>query len=88
MTAVRITVHGRVQGVFYRWRAREAAERLGVAGSAVNADDGTVRIAAEGAEDSVNAFIEWCREGSEHARVERLEIETAEPQGFKGFTTG
>ena len=43
-----LIVHGRVQGVFYRAFVGAAAERHGVAGRAVNRDDGTVAVHLEG----------------------------------------
>jgi acylphosphatase len=44
----RAVVSGRVQGVWYRDTARREAERLGLAGRAVNQADGTVLLEAEG----------------------------------------
>ena len=46
--ARRYTVHGRVQGVFFRDSTRRQAERLGVSGHAINRPDGTVEVLAAG----------------------------------------
>ncbi|WP_207839360.1 acylphosphatase [Williamsia soli] len=47
---VRLTawVHGRVQGVGFRWWTRARALELGLVGSATNHADGRVLIVAEG----------------------------------------
>jgi acylphosphatase len=42
------TVHGRVQGVWFRDSTRREAERLGVQGHAINRPDGTVEVLAYG----------------------------------------
>ena len=49
---VRLTawVHGRVQGVGFRWWARSQALKLGLRGSATNLPDGRVEVVAEGEE--------------------------------------
>jgi acylphosphatase len=41
-------VSGRVQGVGFRWWTRAQANDLGLAGHAVNLDDGRVEVVAEG----------------------------------------
>lgn len=48
--SVRLTawVHGRVQGVGFRWWTRARALELGLAGSATNKPDGRVEVIAEG----------------------------------------
>ena len=48
--SVRMTafVHGKVQGVGFRWWTRARALELGLAGSATNLPDGRVQVVAEG----------------------------------------
>ncbi|MGZ6879549.1 MAG: acylphosphatase, partial [Mycobacteriaceae bacterium] len=41
-------VHGRVQGVGFRWWTRSRALELGLVGSASNQRDGRVLVVAEG----------------------------------------
>ena len=42
------TVHGRVQGVWFRESTRREAEPLGIAGHAINLPDGSVEVFAVG----------------------------------------
>ena len=48
---------GRVQGVNYRARVLEAAERHGLAGRVANQSDGTVFIDVQGPLEVVEAFL-------------------------------
>lgn len=81
-------VHGRVQGVFFRDSCRREAEKLGVAGSALNLPDGTVEVVLEGAAESVERMLEWCRKGPPHADVARVDVREESPRGTTGFTAG
>jgi len=58
--AVRLTawVHGRVQGVGFRWWIRARALELGLAGSAANLPDGRVEVVAEGSRDACQALLD------------------------------
>ena len=49
---------GRVQGVGFRYGARETACGFEVTGFVCNLPDGRVELAAEGEEDEVKAFLE------------------------------
>jgi acylphosphatase len=82
----RIVVSGRVQGVFYRDACSRQADRIGVGGRARNLDDGRVEVIVEGDPDAVEAMTEWCRTGSEAARVEDIEVEDEEPRGDDTFS--
>ncbi len=57
MLAVIITVHGRVQGVGFRWWATGEARYLGLSGHAENLADGSVEIRAQGEGESVGRMI-------------------------------
>ena len=81
----RLLVSGRVQGVFYRDSCRRRAEEKGIAGAARNLPDGRVEVILEGAEDAVEHMTEWCRRGSDMARVDSVEVEDQDPQGATGF---
>ena len=48
MIARRLVIHGRVQGVGYRYAMVDAAERCGVAGWVRNRRDGTVEAFVQG----------------------------------------
>lgn len=65
----RLTISGRVQGVFYRASALEAAQRFGVTGYVRNRRDGQVEVVAEGDEASLQALMDWCRKGPPSAQV-------------------
>lgn len=83
--AVEIVVSGVVQGVAFRWKANEEAERVGVTGWVRNEPDGTVRARAEGPAQAVEAFISWCRKGPRFAVVERVDVRDVEAQGYGSF---
>jgi acylphosphatase len=85
-TARRVTVHGGVQGVGFRYRCVQEAERVGVAGWVRNEPDGTVTVLVEGTADAVDEMVAWCRQGPAHARVERVEAEPVAPTGARTFT--
>ena len=61
---VHLRISGKVQGVWYRASTQTAAEELGLCGYVKNEPDGSVVAEAEGSEESIAAFIRWCREGT------------------------
>jgi acylphosphatase len=66
---VHLIVSGRVQGVWFRESTRLKAEELMVKGWVKNRSDGTVEIMAEGMEQNIKKFVEWCHEGPPQAIV-------------------
>ncbi len=70
---LRLEIHGRVQGVWFRGSAREEAVRLDVRGWARNRSDGSVEILAQGSKPNVDRFVEWCHRGPSAARVSRVD---------------
>ena len=55
---VRVVYAGRVQGVGFRYTAREFALQFGIRGWVRNCDDGTVEVVADGDSESLNGFLE------------------------------
>ena len=68
-----ITVHGRVQGVAFRWYTQKKALSLGLTGWVRNQPDGSVRIVAEGLRPDLETFCDWAARGPDRARVTRQE---------------
>jgi len=80
------TVHGVVQGVFFRQAAQREAVHLGLVGMIRNQPDGTVRVVAEGDAQALEDLLRWLQRGPERAVVERVDVEWQEPRnGFSGF---
>jgi acylphosphatase len=84
--ARRVTVHGRVQGVFFRDSTQREAERRGVAGWVTNRDDGAVEAWFEGEPDAVEAMVDWAQSGPRKADVEGADVDEVEPEGLSGFS--
>jgi acylphosphatase len=85
-SAVRAVVSGRVQGVGYRYCARQRASGLGLSGWVRNRDDGNVELEAEGNPESIEAFARWLAEGPPSARVESVELTEITARGlYRGF---
>ena len=83
--ARRVTVHGRVQGVFFRESTRRRAEAAGVVGWVANRPDGTVEAHVEGAAEDVEVLVAYLRHGPRGAEVARVDVRDATPEGLTGF---
>jgi acylphosphatase len=79
-------VHGRVQGVGFRWSASERARELGLQGSIWNRNDGAVELHVRGRAEAVSALEAWLASGPRPARVERVEsVAPGAPAEVSGF---
>lgn len=85
MSTVHLLIEGKVQGVFYRASAKEAANDLGISGWIKNRKDGNVEIVASGDEVNINRFINWCHEGPRRAVVTNVTVTPQEDKTFDGF---
>lgn len=68
----RLFIHGRVQGVGFRWALHAEALALGLRGWVRNRSDGSVEALLCGEEDTVNALTVWAHHGPDHARVDQV----------------
>lgn len=80
-----IKIEGRVQGVGFRYIARNQAQIRHLKGFVRNEYDDTVYIEAEGPTELLNDFIKWCYEGPPAARVTNVKIEEGELKNFSVF---
>ena len=90
MSARRLRIHGRVQGVCYRATTRDQARGLGLSGWVRNRHDGTVELWAEGPDAALDALEAWCHDGPPAARVTQVErgvevLGAEDPQGSADF---
>jgi acylphosphatase len=80
-----VTVHGRVQGVYFRQSTRQAAQEAGVSGWIRNQSDGTVRALLEGSPEAVERVVAFLHRGPQRARVDQVDIDDAELEGRTSF---
>ncbi|QWC57607.1 acylphosphatase [Erythrobacter sp. 3-20A1M] len=85
MTARRVILHGRVQGVFYRDWTVETARGLDLVGWVRNRSDGTVEAHLEGERDAIRRMIEAMHAGPPRANVDRIEESAADEEGLATF---
>ena len=67
-------VHGRVQGVGFRYFAAREASRLGLDGWVANEADGSVRCIAEGPAADLEVLLRRLREGPSSAVVTDVRV--------------
>ena len=81
----RLIIHGRVQGVGFRWSLHAQASALGLSGWVRNRRDGSVEALLVGAPEAVEALNDWAWNGPAGARVERVLVQD-EPAAANGDT--
>jgi acylphosphatase len=84
--AVCVMVHGRVQGVGFRYAMCRAAQAADVCGWVRNRRDGSVEAHLQGDAQAVAALLEWTRRGPQGARVEEVDVaEAVTDSALRGF---
>lgn len=87
MAATRFLVHGRVQGVGFRWFVGRKADALRLRGFARNLHDGSLEVVAAGPEAALHELAQALARGPAMARVDRVDAsefphEEALPNNF------
>lgn len=84
--ALHANIHGRVQGVGFRYSTVAQAKRLGLTGYTRNMPDGSVEVVAEGEKRKLEALLAWLRKGPSMARVSDVQHRFVPPVGtYRGF---
>jgi len=83
-------VHGRVQGVGFRWWTRSRALELGLTGYAANQPDGRVLVVAQGSREAGEKLLRLLEGGASWSRrpgrVDKVVADWSAPQErFSGF---
>ncbi|MCB0734748.1 MAG: acylphosphatase [Flavobacteriales bacterium] len=86
MDSKKITITGRVQGVFFRKYTQLKAMELGLLGYVRNLPDGSVEAVVHGSAEGVQRFISWCHEGSPLSKVTGVHVDSwTEAESFNSF---
>lgn len=80
-----VSVHGRVQGVGFRFLVMREAEDIGLAGFARNEPDGSVTLHLEGLGYQTDRLLTWLRSGDHHFKIRRMYRRPTKPLGLTDF---
>ncbi|HZT97790.1 MAG TPA: acylphosphatase [Chloroflexota bacterium] len=75
-----LIIKGRVQGVNFRYRARQRARELGVSGWIRNTPEGSVEAIVEGDHAQVERFVQWAHRGPPSASVDEVVVDEQPPE--------
>ncbi len=59
----KVTISGKVQGVYYRLETQKAAQTAKVTGYVKNLANGSVEAVFQGTAEAVARMVDWCRHG-------------------------
>lgn len=74
MKRFHLIVHGRVQGVGFRYFTQYEALKRQLTGWVRNNDDGTVEMEVQGNEEAIQLFVDTIREGTMFAKVTEMSV--------------
>ena len=85
--AVRFTLSGTVQWVFFRQFCKEKADKLGLKGYLRNLEDGNIEVMVEGEMDKINEMYKVLKQGPPHSQIRNIKLENRKWSGeFKDFS--
>ena len=86
MTTYHVLIKGKVQGVFFRATANKIAVKNHLTGWIRNTEQGDVEAMISGEEKNCKAFIQWCHQGPEAAKVDEVIVKETAPEMFEEFS--
>ena len=84
MVRKHIIFYGSVQGVGFRWRARNAAEHFSCTGWVKNEWDGSVSMEIQGEESAIDRVILEIENGR-YVWIENMDVKTVPVREERGF---
>jgi len=91
MVTRHLRIHGRVQGVGFRYSMLREAKRLGLSGWVRNRRDGSVEALVQGKAEIVAAMVAWAKQGPPGAQVNEVSVANADGEpavsGFEQWAT-
>lgn len=77
---LKVRIHGRVQGVFFRHHTKQMADALGLSGWVRNCADGSVEAICSGSTDALEQMVDWLHLGPDTAVVNKVDIDELDDQ--------
>ncbi len=85
MVNLQITITGKVYKVGFMYYAKQIAGKNGIRGIARYADNLSVVIKAQGENNAMDKFINYCRLGCVGSEIEGFEVKEIVPEQYQFF---
>lgn len=79
-----LIITGKVKNTGFRFYALRGANRFRISGE-VSQQNESIIIEAEGEENTLMEFDEWCRKGPEGSQIDTFNISEMELSGYEDF---
>lgn len=80
-----ILLTGEFQNIGFTFQVMKAAEELNICGYAVYQNSNTVKIEAEGKENDISEFVNWCKTGVPEAKISEINTSNDTVQDYYEF---
>lgn len=80
MEEIQVTIYGNVQGVGFRYWAREQALTLNIKGLAKNETDGSVTVVGQGERKNLEKFLAICQSNPPAGKVVNVTVNWQKPK--------
>jgi len=82
-----IVLHGRVQGIGFRWTISNYARNNNLNGWVANQSDSSVKAILQGNKNQLDNFLDWIKKSPGFSKVTSLDFKINKPkQIFRDFT--
>ncbi len=81
-----ILITGEIQNIGFTFQVMRAADKFNIYGYAAYINTKTVKIEAEGKENDLAEFVDWCRFGVRKAKISEIVVSPNSFQDYDEFT--
>lgn len=86
-SALKLTINGTVQGIFFRQFCKENAEKLNLKGYVRNLESGDLELLLEGNKEDIDKMCHIVKGGTPHSQIRTIRAEEKKWSGvFKDFS--